>query len=272
MAFMHPLSLAISLIGALSYSILLNGRKAILFNLAYLLPLLFVLAAFNPLFNHAGATILFYLPNGNPVTKESIVYGVAAACMYVTVIVWFSCFNKVMTSDKFIFLFGKLMPALSLILSMTLRFVPRYRHQLSVISQAQRCIGRDVTQGNVIQKARSGLRMLSILTTWAFENAIETADSMKARGYGLPRRTSFSIYRFDRRDVIVLTILTALATVVLAGAAWGSNSIRFFPSIAVKGYSPFGAAAYVAYFVVCLLPVMLQVMEEVKWRFIESKT
>jgi hypothetical protein len=49
---------------------------------------------------------------------ESIVYGLAAAFMFVTVIIWFSCFNAVMTSDKFIYLFGKVIPALSLILAM----------------------------------------------------------------------------------------------------------------------------------------------------------
>lgn len=61
--------------------------------------------------------------------------------MMVTVITWFSCCNVVMTSDKFVYLFGKLIPALSLILSMTLRFVPRFTAQIKVVTQAQRCVG-----------------------------------------------------------------------------------------------------------------------------------
>jgi energy-coupling factor transport system permease protein len=40
-----------------------------------------VTAWLNPLFNHAGVTLLFYLPGGNPVTLESMVYGLAAATM-----------------------------------------------------------------------------------------------------------------------------------------------------------------------------------------------
>ncbi len=86
-----------------------------LFSLYGLLPLLLFSAVLNPLFNHEGATILTYLPDGNPLTLESMLYGVSAAAMMVTVILWFSCYNSVMTSDKFLYLFGRVIPALSLL-------------------------------------------------------------------------------------------------------------------------------------------------------------
>ena len=109
-----------------------------------------------------------------------------------------------MTSDKFVYLFGRVIPALSLVLSMTLRFVPKFKAQIQVVSEAQRCVGRDVSNGSVLQRLRNGITILSIMVTWALENAIETADSMKSRGYGLPGRTAFSIYRFDSRDKAAL--------------------------------------------------------------------
>ncbi|MFC5448855.1 energy-coupling factor transporter transmembrane component T [Paenibacillus aestuarii] len=271
MVFMHPVFQIIALLGATIYAITLKGKQAARFNLIYLLPLLLLTAIVNPMFNHAGITILFYLRNGNPITLESILYGVAAACMYITVIVWFSCYHVVMTSDKWIYLFGKILPALSLLLSMTLRFVPRYMEQLKVISTAQKCIGRDVTQGGVVSRARNGLRILSMLTTWALENAIETADSMKSRGYGLPGRTSFSMYRFDRRDRIVGLVLAVLILMVLAGAWMGQDTIRYFPSIHVQPVTPFGVSVYIAYGALCLLPSVIHLVEEIKWRFIVSK-
>ncbi|MNZ93201.1 Energy-coupling factor transporter transmembrane protein EcfT [compost metagenome] len=237
-----------------------------------MLPLLLIMAAMNPVFNHAGVTILFYLRSGNPVTLESIWFGVAAACMFVTVIIWFSCYNAVMTSDKFIYIFGKILPALSLIFSMVLRFVPRYAAQLKVISQAQKCIGRDVSQGSLLARARNGLAILSIMTTWALENAIDTADSMKSRGYGLPKRTSFSIYRLDNRDKAALTIMAVFTIIVLAGAARGENTMRFFPSIKAAAVTPFSLAVYAAYSALCLMPVIINMVEEVKWKSIESKS
>ncbi|WP_068776128.1 energy-coupling factor transporter transmembrane component T [Paenibacillus sp. FJAT-26967] len=271
MFFMHPVFQVIALISAFVYSVMLQGMRALRFNLLYMIPLLLIVAVMNPVFNHAGVTILFYLKNGNPITLESILFGVAAACMFVTVIMWFSCYNAVMTSDKFIYLFGKIIPSLSLIFSMVLRFVPRYITQIKVISNAQKCIGRDVTQGNILRRARNGMTILSIMTTWALENAIETADSMKSRGYGLPNRTSFSIYRFDSRDKTVFTIMMVLLSILLLGAVWGENTIRFFPSIKAASITPLSVLVYTAYMFLCMMPVIINLMEAVKWKSIKSK-
>ena len=71
-----------------------------------MLPLLVITALINPAFSHQGVTILTYLPSGNPLTLESILYGIYAAFLLITVIAWFSCFNAVMTSDKFMYLSG----------------------------------------------------------------------------------------------------------------------------------------------------------------------
>ena len=271
MFFLHPILIGIGIISAFIYSVMLKGKRAVKFNLLYMLPMLLLMAALNPAFNHQGVTILFYLKNGNPVTLESILYGAAAACMFVTVIFWFSCYNAVMTSDKFIYLFGRIIPALSLILSMVLRFVPRYTAQIKVISNAQKCIGRDATQGNFIRRARNGIKILSIMTTWALENAIETADSMRSRGYGLAKRTSFSLYRFDSRDKAVLTAIMGLIIIVLTGSAAGLNTMRFFPSIKAAKVTFFSISVYSAYFILCMLPVFINIVEDAKWKRIESK-
>ncbi|MEK3771493.1 energy-coupling factor transporter transmembrane component T [Paenibacillus sp. FSL R5-0887] len=271
MVFMHPIFQVIALISAVAYSIMLKGKKGIRFNLLYMIPFLLFMAVMNPVFNHQGVTILFYLNNGNPITKESILYGVAAACMFVTVIIWFSCYNVVMTSDKFIYIFGKILPALSLIFSMVLRFVPRYLAQIKVISNAQKCIGRDVSQGNLLARARNGITILSIMTTWALENAIETADSMRSRGYGLPGRTSFSIFRLDARDKVALLIMTGLIALVAVGAVMGENTMRFYPSIKASAITPFSILIYIAYFALCMIPVLINMVEAMKWKSIESK-
>ena len=207
MFYMHPVFLVLSLIGSVSYSIYLKGRKTVKVFLLGMLPVCLLAAVANPLFSHAGATMLFYLKDGNPVTLESIVYGLASGLMLAGVISWFSVFHEVMTSDKFMYLFGKVIPAFSLLLSMTLRFVPRFTAQIKRVAEAQQCIGRNVNNGNIFQRAAHGLKILSITTTWALENSVETADSMKSRAYGLRGRTNFSIYRFDRRDGMLLAFL-----------------------------------------------------------------
>lgn len=271
MFFMHPVFQGIALISAILYSFMIKGRKAIKFNILYMLPMLIFMAILNPIFNHEGVTILFYLKSGNPITLESIVYGVSAAFMFITIILWFSCYNSVMTSDKFIYLFGRIIPALSLIFSMVLRFVPRYIEQIKTISNAQKCIGKDISQGNIIKRTKNGITILSIMITWALENAIETADSMKSRGYGLPGRTSFSIFRFDTRDKVVFTSLLALILIVLGGAAAGYNKMVFFPSIKFIKVTGISVLIYISYFLLCMMPVIINVQEVVKWKHLKSR-
>jgi len=268
--FLHPITLAISLVCAFAYSVYLNGRKAVRTALVFMLPMMLFTAILNPLFNHAGGTILAYLPNGNPLTLESITFGIASAVMLATVISWFACFNKVMTSDKFVYLFGRVIPALSLVLSMGLRFVPRFREQIKVVSNAQKCIGRDVSNGNIFQKILHGLKIISIMTTWALENAIETADSMKARGYGLPGRTAFSIFTFDKRDFRALVYITTCATIVIFGAASGVYRFRYFPTVQGE-WTGAVIAVFAAYFALAAFPLAVNLKEDLVWRSIESK-
>ena len=269
--FMHPVCLGISLVCGFTYSVLLRGKKALKANLVYMIPMLIAMALINPAFNHQGVTILEYLPNGNPLTLESIVYGVCAAVMIVSVICWFSCYNSVMTSDKFIYLFGTIIPSLSLILSMTLRFVPKFTAQLKVVANAQRCVGRDVSSGSIIKRAKHGLSILSVMVTWALENSIETADSMKSRGYGLPGRTAFSIFKFDNRDKIALLWIAVLGIYVLVGNFMGGMYFIYFPSIKMTDISFYGISIFAAYIGLCMSPVIIELWEVRKWKALKSK-
>lgn len=271
MILMHPVYIFISLFCSLLYSVLLNGNKAIKFNLLYLLPMVFITAIVNPLFNHAGITVLAYLPSGNPLTLESIYYGIAAACMIASVICWFSCLNAVISSDKLIYLFGKIVPSVSLIISMVFRFVPNFKLQIKKISDAQKCIGQDSSKGNIITKAKNGIKIMSIMITWCMENAIETADSMKSRGYGLSKRTTFTNYKLKLRDFLVLIKMVLISTVIIFGVFLKQTEFQYYPSISDGGKSPLSALIFALYFVLCALPILIELWENFKWKLLESK-
>ena len=270
MTIMHPVMLGISFACAIGYSAYLTGGKAVRMSFKYLLPLMFLTAALNPVFNHEGATILRWLPSGNPLTRESIVYGIAAAVMLAAVIEWFACFNLIITSDKFVYLFGRVIPALSLVLSMTLRFVPRFAAQIKVVSHAQKCIGRDVSNGGVLQRAKNGLSILSIMITWVLENAIETADSMKSRGYGLPGRTAFSIYRFNKRDYGALMFTLACGGYVIAGSVTDGIWWQYYPVASGELSAPYAVSVFIVYLALCAMPLFLSIREDCRWKSLQS--
>lgn len=279
----HPVLLGISFLGATSYALWQGGwRKVLKMNLLFTLPGLIIVALLNPLLNHYGVTPLLYIESsGNWVTLEALVYGLVLGCVMFIVIQWFSCYNKVMTSDKFIYLFGRLIPAISLILSMALRFVPHFGSQLKVIRNGQKCAGRDISNAGLIKKANYGLKILSILITWALENAIETADSMKSRGYGLHGRTAFSIYRFDRRDKWMGGILVLLCIIFSYGCIKGAAFASYNPRILLAGFTiqgreapvvcsaVWGMITFAAFGAFCFAPIFLGMAEE--WTMNKSR-
>ena len=161
---MSPVFLAATLVFSWLYSILLNGKKAIKSNLLFTLPIVVIMAVINTFFTHNGATVLFYV-NNSRITLEALLYGLAAAVLLSSIIVWFSCFNVVMTSDKLIFIFGKAAPVLGLTLSMIFRFIPLLKARFREISMGQRCMGRHVT-GGFMAKLRQVTKEVSILISW----------------------------------------------------------------------------------------------------------
>lgn len=270
MIFVHPICLVTSLLCSVMYSVILNGKKALKF-IAMLLPLMLISALINPAFNHEGVTVIAYLPSGNPLTLESILYGIVAASMVATVICWFSCFNKIMTSDKFIYLFGRIIPSLSLILSMTFRFVPKFKEQVQEVSNAQKSMGRDSSEGSVFARVKNSIRILSAVITWSLENAIDTSDSMKSRGYGLTGRTAYSNYVFDKRDVTALIYLAVTIIYFLIGALLGKIHYRYFPSMRGTDMSFYSTSIFISYIMICIMPIIIEIWEELKWRKLKSK-
>ena len=269
--FMNPVCLVISLFSGFAYSVMLKGIKAVRKNLIYMLPMIIIMALMNPLFNHQGITIINYFPNGNPLTLEAIIYGICTAFMIASVICHFSCYNEIMTSDKFIYLFGRIIPSMSLIISMTLRFVPRFCAQLKVTADTLKCMGRDVTKGSVIKRAGYGLNILSVMTSWALENSIETADSMKSRGYGLPGRTAFSVFIFDKRDRNALIFIMASAIYTLIGYLAGSMYFNFFPYIKWADMSIYGVSVFISHALFCMCPIIIEIREVRRWKVSERR-
>lgn len=271
MILMNPVCIAISFIAGIIYTAMLYGAINAVKKLAVLIPVMFITALINPLFNHGGVTILSYLPGGNPLTLESILFGIAAATILASVIFWFSCFNEIMTSDKIIYISGQIMPSLSLILSMVLRFVPRFKEQFKKISEAQRCVGKNFSDGNIIEKAKHGITILSILITWALENSIETADSMKSRGFGLNKRTSYSIFKLERRDIIAIIYMLFLATYLLTEVFMGKLNFNYFPSFSILLIDIYTICIYFGYAILLLVPVFIELWEVRKWTLLRQK-
>ena len=270
MCLTHPVCLLLSVCGAVIYHAVLLGSRSLRKSAVWMVPMAVLAAVINPAFTHQGVTILAYLPSGNPLTLESMLYGLASAALLSATLLWFTCYNAVMTSDKFIYLFGRVIPALSLVLSMTMRFVPRFRTQLHTVAQAQKYMGRDTENGSLLRRTKNAMKVFSIMVTWSLESAIETADSMKSRGYGLPGRTAFSIYRFDDRDKNVLAWLIFCGAYLISGWMAGGTYFRYYPTVKSVVLTPMTVSFMCVYLALVLTPVILDRREDRLWNSLQS--
>ena len=263
--FHHPVFLVISYVSAFLYSVKLNGKKALIFTLC-LIPLAVLFALYYASYHHFGITNLRKNFIGNEITLESLVYGLMLGVTVAAVIMFFSCMFAVVSSDKVVYLFGRISPRLSLFLSILLRSVPRIKERGRKIEISREGIGKGVRQGNILQRFLHGISLISIVITWTLEDFVDSSVSMKSRGYSLKGRTAFSIYRFDNRDRSFVVMIFLCLTVVACGILLDQTEIIYNPEIIMNRITPLSAVFYGAYGVLLLLPMGLQVAGEIRFR------
>lgn len=262
---LHPVFLGVSLAAALGTHVLLRGGRATGRMLCGILPAMLLIVGMNLLFQHAGVTLLWYLPNGNPVTREAILYGTATAGMFAATVLWAACYQEVVTAEKFWDLLRGKLPAFSQLWVLALRFVPRFHRRMRRVAAAQAQIGRGTEAGSPRLRLQNGARVFSIAMTWALEDGIVTADSMRSRGYGAGPRSRFFRYRWSGRERAMFWGLLLLLGSVLAAALCGAMRAVYYPAIrfAVSPMLYVGGACYGAF---CAFPLLLAGRERIRWR------
>lgn len=260
MAALHPVLVAISCAGAFAYIACVRGLRSAVCALRWQIPVMLVIALVNPLFVRMGSTVVLEL-FGRQVFLESLLYGLAMAGMFVASVQWFAACPHMLTHDKVLALFGSAAPVVALMISMTMRLVPRFLRQGRTVAAVQ-----DVARSCFVADGRAGLparvadrlRQSSVLMGWAMEDSLETADAMRARGWGARRRrTTYVPYRFTLCDAAAIVLLV-LGGAAVAWVAWRVTApFAFYPQM-----SPitlwWGYGAYAAWM---LVPALLHIYE-----------
>ena len=265
MSFQHPVFLAIAWLCAFAYSVRRAGRKAVIFNL-FLLPLIVIFALYYSAYHHFGVTVLRKNFIGNSMTLESLVYGLVIGVRFSAVCMWLESLFSVVSSDKIIYLFGRISPRLSLFATILLRFLPRLFREAGRINLARKAIGRGAGQGNLLRRFCNCLGIFSMLITWMISALALESDFMRSRGSLLPGRTAFSIYRFDNRDRAFVIALFTCLTLTLMGAILGTGRMWYNPRILWRPLNALGLLTTAGYLVLCLMPLGLELWTDYRFR------
>ena len=265
----HPVYLLAGIFASGVYYLFLNGRKGMK-SILLMIPLFVFITFFNPVVNTRGVTVLFtYF--GRPYTLEALIYGVAVAATFVLMILWFGCYGKVLTGDKFTCLFGNLAPSLSLLLVMVFRMIPNLLNKAKQIIGVRNSIGKGTENSSFKDKLNSGMTVMGILTSWALEGSITTSDSMRSRGYGTSKRTSFMVYRMTKTDWSSIAVMLILIGIVIFFAVNGGMSAEFLPQRNIAPVNITNIIGFTAYLGYLMIPTILNIREVIQWKISESK-
>ena len=262
--FNHPVFLAAAYISAFAYSVRRCGKRAVAFNLC-LLPLILVFALYYSSYHHFGVTVLRQNFIGNNLTVESFVYGLVIGLRFATLCMWLEAMFRVVSSDKVVYLFGRVSPRLSLFLTILLRLIPRIGREARKINLAQKGIGCGSNQGNVFRRFVNCLRISSMLITWMISALVLESDSMRARGSLRRGSTAFSIYRFDNRDRTFVICMFFCVTLTTMGIILGATDMWYNPRIQWNTLDGLESLTAIGYLTFCTMPMVMELWTQYRF-------
>lgn len=266
----HPLFLFFTILLLIIFNWSIDKGKTLKSWFRFLLLFALLLFLINPLVNHRGQHILFYLFN-NPVTLEAVVQGLINGFTFLAVMLLFITFPLIVHSEKFLFLFSKVFPKWGLVAMLAVRFVPLFRIRLQEMVAVQRTQGINIARGAMRQRLKNGIKLVQMLLTWSLEDGIETADSMAARGYGIQKRSQYNPYQMHAEDIFSLLFMAGLSVITISGA-WLGDGV-FVRSPVVELVFLYGWE-WLFFAIHCLLvgfPLIVTAKEEAQWLYWKQK-
>ncbi len=262
---LNPIILVMSLFFGSLLNYQLNGVKA---NKTLLCSVLVIVlsAIVNPFFVSRGGTKLVYIFS-RLITLESIVYGAIIGLMISGVFTWFCSYNKLMHSEKTIYLFGRIAPKVATILTLSLSLIPKFRRQQKLIEEN---LSFFIKYSNIFQKLKYKLKVVSILITWAIESSITTTESMQARGYGRLGGSKISRYGFHNIDFVSLVLFLSGGVLLVVMMIFGFGEFYFYPYICRINFSR-DLGLYILTLVYMSCFIIIDLGEKARWHLLKLK-
>ena len=258
MSTLHIGMLVLSTILAIILLLFMYGIKVVFKKyILMVLPMFLLIVFVNGAFNHYGVTSLYMLNNGNSITLECIFFGLVMGFMVVGVLFWFLALNSIICTDDILYLLGKILPGISLIVSMSLRFIPLYKKNLKEIRNNARTLGK-YNNKSLWGKIKCGYSNYSILFSRCLEESVETAGSMQNRGFGVNMRSNYHNYHFGRREIRQAFFLFVCTVIIMYGYVKGYCYANYNPYITIKSK----VWMFIAFALMGIFPIVETLIEE----------
>ena len=78
-------------------------------------------------------------------------------------------------------------------------------------------------------------------------------------------------YRIEKRDIAVLFYILLLGTYVMVGKFKGQTDFSFYPMIKSAPFTVYSISIFSCYFLLCVTPVIIELWEVRRWKYLRSK-
>ncbi|MGN0571827.1 MAG: energy-coupling factor transporter transmembrane component T [Candidatus Fimenecus sp.] len=252
----HPVSGLLSAVTAvLSYVVYGKGRE-LRSLLRFCAPMGGMLILFNLLFNRNGVTALFYIGDA-AVTLEAVLYAVCSALVFTSTVLWFSFYCLFLDCDRVYAFLARFSRGLGLVVSLSLSLVPKTMEKYNQMRT------ENTVNSDKAHRFTGLILRLSALFSWVFDDAFQTALSMKARGALCVQKRQKPKVRWRAADGIC--ILLALSAIVACFSPPLKTAI--YPRFAGAQYVD-GAVWYLPLLLLYAVPCVCKLWEVFKWKFL----
>lgn len=225
----------------------------------------FLVALLNPLLNHRGTHILFYLFE-KPVTLEAVAYGGYMLLLILTMLTLMIYLNQVVGMGKLLYLFSRVAPQTGFITGMSLRYYTYLKKEATDYFGVQN--SREVeTPVTMLDKIKGRGTLLTGFSTMILEKGLQTGESLRAKEYGKHRRTQYAYYWITPRDVLFLVSCLAFYLAGIAFRLNGAGKLDYYRNLSEFGFETISLYAYLLLVCYMLLPFVVDGIRAVR-RFI----
>lgn len=259
LGFINPLFIFLNIICAVISCLALLGKEKTWGSLRYGLILFFTVTLINPFLNARGATVLFHIGSYH-ITFESMAYGMSSGGILLCIFLWINCFGSFFDTQKLMFLFSRFMQTITLMLSMCIKTFKDVKYRISVLMRIQKMQADAEDDKGIKQKFKTAVHLSTSLLGWTLEDSVDTIYSMKARGYGIAKRTFYKKYKFRFYDAVA-TFIFLLCMILQIIFCFEYAVAEYFPTIVIKPVNP---AGIISYCIVLLYPVIVEVWEDIR--------
>ena len=252
----HPVTGGISAVTAvLSYALYGKGRELRAL-LRFCAPMGGMLILFNLLFNRNGVTVLFYLGDA-AVTSEAALYAVCSALVFTSTVLWFSFYCLFLDCDRVFAFLARFSRGLGIVVSLSLSLIPKTLEKYTQMRT------ENTVNADKAHRFTGLILRLSALFSWVFDDAFQTALSMKARGALCAQKRQKPKVRWSAVDYVC--ILLALSAI--AACFSPPLKLEIYPRFAGAQYLD-GAVWYLPLLLFYAVPCVCKLWEVLKWQFI----